>query len=290
MPLSIKNMPKSYALKMFELGYDAAVCQDPEQFRKILKTLPSMIPVKHVLCGFGGIESGWPLNSVWNTPSVPPYKIDQIVEENFPTEYLETYLMKIGISRDNLFYESLRHPNPQLWIDVYSKNRHPFDPRTKKGFDPMFVKLIFDYGLCFNSLCSVVNKDELISSFVLTFNSKKEAYSFAGLYQALVPYLNIALLRTYQKTKESPIFISRREMEVLKWLIEGKTNWEISVILNISERTVKFHIQNLMKKLGATNRYHLVAAAFAKQITNYLKLGLPPDGPDPSPEMPSMVA
>jgi len=57
--------------------------------------------------------------------------------------------------------------------------------------------------------------------------------------------------------------ISPREKEVLKWIIEGKTNWEIGVILHISERTVKFHVQNLMKKLRATNRYHIVAKALS---------------------------
>ena len=37
------------------------------------------------------------------------------------------------------------------------------------------------------------------------------------------------------------------------------TNWEISVILNISERTVKYHLAKLMEKLNAQNRYHIVA-------------------------------
>ncbi|MGO9499757.1 MAG: helix-turn-helix domain-containing protein [Solirubrobacteraceae bacterium] len=55
--------------------------------------------------------------------------------------------------------------------------------------------------------------------------------------------------------------ISSREKEVLGWLKQGKSSWEISVILNISERTVNFHIYNIMQKLEAVNRPHAVAVA-----------------------------
>jgi DNA-binding CsgD family transcriptional regulator len=34
----------------------------------------------------------------------------------------------------------------------------------------------------------------------------------------------------------------------------GKTNWEISTILNISPTTVKNHVQNIIRKLGVENR------------------------------------
>ncbi len=43
--------------------------------------------------------------------------------------------------------------------------------------------------------------------------------------------------------------------------MQGKSSWEISVILNISERTVNFHIYNIMQKLEAVNRTHAVAVA-----------------------------
>ena len=40
---------------------------------------------------------------------------------------------------------------------------------------------------------------------------------------------------------------------------DGKTAWDISQILSISERTVKFHVQNIMRKVNATNRAQAVA-------------------------------
>ena len=53
--------------------------------------------------------------------------------------------------------------------------------------------------------------------------------------------------------------LTLRENEVLKWIMEGKSTWDISKILNISESTVKFHIANIMKKLSAVNRTHAIA-------------------------------
>lgn len=48
--------------------------------------------------------------------------------------------------------------------------------------------------------------------------------------------------------------LSMREVECLRWIREGKTNWEISQILSISEKTVEFHTANLMRSLKANSR------------------------------------
>ena len=48
--------------------------------------------------------------------------------------------------------------------------------------------------------------------------------------------------------------LTERETEVLLWVMEGKTSWEIGRILSISERTVKFHLSNIYRKFGVTTR------------------------------------
>ncbi|AWB68667.1 DNA-binding response regulator [Saccharobesus litoralis] len=48
--------------------------------------------------------------------------------------------------------------------------------------------------------------------------------------------------------------ITKRESEVLYWLSFGKTNWEISQILEMSPRTVNKHLEQLYKKIGVDNR------------------------------------
>jgi LuxR family transcriptional regulator, quorum-sensing system regulator SolR len=50
------------------------------------------------------------------------------------------------------------------------------------------------------------------------------------------------------------IDLSDREIDVLRWTAEGKTSAEIATILDISERTVNFHVNSVVAKLGATNK------------------------------------
>lgn len=64
----------------------------------------------------------------------------------------------------------------------------------------------------------------------------------------------------------SPIRLTPRELEVLRWLMDGHSNGEIGRHLSLSERTVKFHLSNAFAKLQVANRPQAVAKA--------LRLGL----------------
>ncbi len=55
--------------------------------------------------------------------------------------------------------------------------------------------------------------------------------------------------------------LSPRELTVLRWMKEGKTNWEIAQILGLSERTVRFHVGGIFEKLDVTSRTQAVARA-----------------------------
>ncbi|WP_426730498.1 LuxR C-terminal-related transcriptional regulator [Myxococcus faecalis] len=55
--------------------------------------------------------------------------------------------------------------------------------------------------------------------------------------------------------------LTPREREVLLWTGEDKTSADISTILDISERTVNFHIGNALLKLNATNKVQAVVKA-----------------------------
>ena len=54
--------------------------------------------------------------------------------------------------------------------------------------------------------------------------------------------------------------LSLRETEVLNLIREGASNGEISAKLFISENTVKFHVRNILKKTGCSNRTELLTA------------------------------
>lgn len=55
--------------------------------------------------------------------------------------------------------------------------------------------------------------------------------------------------------------LTARELEVLRLLAEGRPNREIAAALVISERTVKFHVSSILRKLHAANRTEAVAVA-----------------------------
>lgn len=80
----------------------------------------------------------------------------------------------------------------------------------------------------------------------------------------LACYLHEALMRLIGQHKsgaDNPL--TKREQECLLWATEGKTAWEIAKILNISERTANFHINNVLKKLNVSNKQHAIAKAIS---------------------------
>lgn len=64
------------------------------------------------------------------------------------------------------------------------------------------------------------------------------------------------------ETNEMPL--TTRELEILKLLRQGLTNKEIAYHLRIAERTVRYHVENLLDKLQARNRPEAVANAIQK--------------------------
>ncbi|WP_229381184.1 LuxR C-terminal-related transcriptional regulator [Shewanella psychropiezotolerans] len=55
--------------------------------------------------------------------------------------------------------------------------------------------------------------------------------------------------------------LTKREREILGWTCEGKTSWEIAMICLITERTVKYHLKNIYKKLNVENKVQAVVCA-----------------------------
>ncbi len=60
--------------------------------------------------------------------------------------------------------------------------------------------------------------------------------------------------------------LTPRELEALRWTMEGKTAWELGTILGISERTAVLHVNNAMHKLDCASKHQAVLKA--------LRLGL----------------
>ena len=89
--------------------------------------------------------------------------------------------------------------------------------------------------------------------------------STAYLLDLLMPHMHLALHR--MRLRESgqsgaelapATLLSKREIQVLHWVKNGKTNMEIGQILGISPPTVKNHLQKVMRKLNVNNRAQAV--------------------------------
>jgi DNA-binding CsgD family transcriptional regulator len=80
--------------------------------------------------------------------------------------------------------------------------------------------------------------------------------------------LSQCLHETYRDLiiKSAKADISRREHDILSWGAEGKTDEEISIILNITINTVRFHWKNIFNKLTANRRTYAITKALRQQI------------------------
>jgi transcriptional regulator EpsA len=67
--------------------------------------------------------------------------------------------------------------------------------------------------------------------------------------------------------------LSEREVEILHWVREGKSNHEIGMVLSISPLTVKNHIQRILKKLQASNRTQAVSKAMGMRLLGGVPTG-----------------
>lgn len=63
--------------------------------------------------------------------------------------------------------------------------------------------------------------------------------------------------------RPTPRDLTERERQVLALVAQGKTNKEVALALAIAERTVEFHVTNLLAKLGLASRVE--AAVWAKE-------------------------
>ena len=67
--------------------------------------------------------------------------------------------------------------------------------------------------------------------------------------------------RVHAAAADVPFRLTARELECLQWSAIGKSSWEISTILNISESAVNFHMANIRSKFDVSSRRQAVVQA-----------------------------
>ena len=69
--------------------------------------------------------------------------------------------------------------------------------------------------------------------------------------------------------QRSDVHLTPREIEAVTWMARGKTNPEIAILLSISQRTAKAHIESVCHKLNAVNKTHAVALALRDDLVEF---------------------
>jgi transcriptional regulator EpsA len=207
--------------------------------------LQELFPHGMLICGLGQIAG-------------EGIRIHRMLAWNFPKEYVE------AIRRDNagvmspIMHKWCREFRPQL-----------FEP-GQMAVDPAWLTIFERHGL--GNIAAHGMRD-VSSNMASYFNFSRVPGPLgprtATLLELLVPHMHVALLRACAgapKESAAKTALSARELEVLHWLREGKTNWEIAQILGTSENTVKHQVRSLLVKLGVNNRAQAVAKALSAEM------------------------
>jgi NarL family two-component system response regulator LiaR len=84
----------------------------------------------------------------------------------------------------------------------------------------------------------------------------------------LAPEATQALIHAATQPKEEPLGVdlTKREIEMLHMMVEGLSNPDIAKRLYLSRSTVKFHVSNILMKLGAASRTEAVSIALRRGL------------------------
>lgn len=225
----------------------------PEQFLLWTKTeLQAVFPHDIAMCGVGCIED-------------PVAKIINHISVNLPRTYDEE-IKRTGRSVLNPVMEKwLKEKKPQLFDSAQSIRAS--NPKWVESFNRYGLRNIAAHGM------SCIN-EPIFSYFSFSRVPQQLGPRHAFLLEILAPSIHLALTRVLlhkdspqgrdllkKPIEPMPVALTSREKQVLQWLKEGKTNWEIGQILTISDETVKSHVQKLLAKLKVGNRMGAVLRA-----------------------------
>jgi LuxR family transcriptional activator of bioluminescence operon len=168
------------------------------------------------------------------------------------------YLVSKLYLKDDVVQRAIKAPTPIWWnkmsedSQVSAKTRRIFEEAREYQLEDGFV-------------VPVHRADGSIAAVAFTAPNRLELSPadqaclrlIALYYQSFGELLASALRQTPRPLAS----LTRRQAECLQWVRQGKTSWEISMILGLSERTVIFHIEEACARLGVNNRTQAVIEA-----------------------------
>jgi LuxR family transcriptional regulator, quorum-sensing system regulator BjaR1 len=171
------------------------------------------------------------------------------------------------------------HDWPQEWSDRYFSRGYLFvDPAIRRVVsdirpfrwseldplyrdDPAATQVMMeagDFRLKDGFTVPMITLEGSVAGFSMAGEQLDLSSEHRGMLQLLATY---ALGRTLLLEEAPTQPLTPREHDVLRWAAEGKTDWEIGMILNISSHTADKMLRLVRGKLGASTRAHAVAKA-----------------------------
>lgn len=211
----------------------------------ILKDLSSLLPFEIALSARGDASS---------------LVLDRLINNKFPLDYLQIYFNQKMMQNDPFVAETLSLMKSRFYdMESYLKN---------DGYK-RYAEFNNAFGLTHRLSSAFSESNGKATLICLAKPLENPHQHHLQIADFLMPHLHHTISRIYKTGNDNLHNLSNltaRELEVLKWVKEGKTNWEISRIMILSEATVKFHLGNIFKKLDAVNRGHAVAKALQTKI------------------------
>jgi len=158
-----------------------------------------------------------------------------------------------------------RRFTPFLWFEAVSKERLDDNQKT-------FLAESADHEVLGGASVPIRSRDEVALMSFVPFSHDDAAQRYLS---EMLPDLHVlglhyhlrhAQLTELPRQRDQIEPLSARERECLAWVAAGKTTWEVSQILHLSERTIHFHLENACNKLGATNRIQAVVMAISRGL------------------------
>jgi LuxR family transcriptional regulator, quorum-sensing system regulator BjaR1 len=178
----------------------------------------------------------------------------RIIFQALPNQWAARYNASGYVFRDPVVTHLLHQRTPFTWKEAYVASPQPDDvyliggEASEFGLKDGYVVPIYTLerslaAVSFGGPTTVTDVAELAS------------LHFAASY-AVGSHLHRKATR-----KRLTQALTPREYDCLLWAGEGKTDWEISMILGISRSTVLKHVASARQKLGAVNKAHAIATA-----------------------------
>lgn len=183
---------------------------------------------------------------------------------SYPTKWFSTYFGEEMQKSDPVVRYCLENTAPVQWNQLMLLENY-VDPAGEN-----VMRRAAELGLAAGLSIPLRSPTGEIAIFSLATSEPDGAVTRA---EKILPYaqaFGTTLFESFAKinsaAEQQEEVLTVREKETLFWACEGKTTWEISKILDISERTVTYHLTGATKKLGAVNRQHAVARAIIRGL------------------------